>query len=182
MKIIIKFVLCLIILSLPSFATDNNWPRWGGPQNNGSAFPGNYPVKWGAERIIWKAEVPGKGCSTPIVWNHTIYLTTGAEGLDTVLAFDWSGKKLWKKTLGPEVPGRARDRRGGRHLAAQRRLLHGGAGPIQRHARQPGGRRGHRARGPRELRRGAPAPGRARGCGARRGGGLLAAPRARSAR
>jgi len=105
-QILTRCLIYSIILTPLSVANGGNWPRWRGPQNNGSAISGNYPVKWDPEKVLWKTEVSGKGFSTPIVWNNKIYLTTGAEGLDTVLAFDWFGKQLWKKTLGSEVAGK----------------------------------------------------------------------------
>lgn len=86
-----------------------NWPSWRGPDNNGSTTSGSYPVKWDADHVSWKASLPGKGCSTPIVWNERIYLTAPVEGQDAVLAFDWSGKLLWQTTLGPESKGKHRN-------------------------------------------------------------------------
>lgn len=87
-----------------------NWPRWRGPRDNGSNDTGSYPVKWDASaNVLWKAPLPGKGCSTPIVWNERIYLTAPSDGQDTLLAFDWSGKALWKTSLGPERPGKNRN-------------------------------------------------------------------------
>jgi len=86
-----------------------NWPHWRGPQDNGSTETGSYPVKWDAEKVLWKAPMPGKGCSTPIVWNERIYLTTPSNGLDTVLAFDWLGKPLWRTTFGRENAGKHRN-------------------------------------------------------------------------
>ncbi|MDP7638193.1 MAG: PQQ-binding-like beta-propeller repeat protein [Candidatus Hydrogenedentes bacterium] len=85
---------------------DVSWPRWRGPNDDGSARPGNYPVTWDPEKVLWKVEVPGRGYSTPVVWNKRIYLTTGANGSDTVLSFDWSGKQVWQQQLGPEVAGK----------------------------------------------------------------------------
>ena len=87
-------------------ATESNWPRWRGPHHNGSADTGQYPTNWQSDQMIWKAAVPGKGFSTPIVWGKTIYLTTGKDGLDTVLAFDWSGEHLWQTQLGPVAKGK----------------------------------------------------------------------------
>lgn len=84
----------------PSKVESNDWPRWRGPRRNGSTVHGNYPVTWDPEKVLWKVEVPGKGRSTPIVWNERIYLTAGAEGSDTVLCFDWSGKQVWQTQLG----------------------------------------------------------------------------------
>lgn len=88
----------------------SNWPRWRGPNDNGSAASGTYPVKWDAStNVLWKAPLPGKGCSTPIVWNERIYVTAPVNGHDALLAFDWSGKALWQTALGPERPGKNRN-------------------------------------------------------------------------
>ncbi|MCF7973556.1 MAG: PQQ-binding-like beta-propeller repeat protein [Phycisphaerae bacterium] len=100
---------CLVFvffLAMLSGAAESNWPCWRGPDDNGTMMSGNYPVTWDADKVLWKTEVPGKGASTPIVWNKRIYLTTGANGSDTVLALDWSGKPLWEKRLGSEVAGK----------------------------------------------------------------------------
>src|SRR5919109_490521 len=86
-----------------------DWPRWRGPRDNGGANQGPYPVKWDATNALWKAPLPGKGCSTPIVWNQRIFLTAPSNSLDAVLAFDWSGKPLWLTTLGPEQAGKHRN-------------------------------------------------------------------------
>ncbi|MBN1422910.1 MAG: PQQ-binding-like beta-propeller repeat protein [Planctomycetes bacterium] len=105
--------LCLALTLASSAADGGDWPRWRGPRDDGSAAPGSYPVKWDAGKVLWKAELPGKGCSTPIVWNQRIYVTSAstapAGGLDAVLAFDDSGKRLWQTTLGPEIPGKHRN-------------------------------------------------------------------------
>ena len=65
---------CLIVLLIASTlsAANSNWPRWRGPDGNGTAASGDYPVHWDTENVVWKTEVPGKGTSTPIVWNKTI--------------------------------------------------------------------------------------------------------------
>jgi outer membrane protein assembly factor BamB len=96
------------MLSAALFA-EENWPRWRGPRDNGTAAPGSYPSVWNdTTNLLWKAALPGKGASTPIVWNRCIYLTAPLEGQDAVLAFDWNGKLLWQTPLGPERPGKHR--------------------------------------------------------------------------
>jgi outer membrane protein assembly factor BamB len=90
-------------------AGENDWPRWRGPQDCGSTEAGNYPVKWNIEKVLWKANLPGKGCSTPIVWNHQIYVTAPIDGMDAALAYDWDGKALWQKKLGRENAGKHRN-------------------------------------------------------------------------
>ncbi|MCH7729389.1 MAG: PQQ-binding-like beta-propeller repeat protein [Planctomycetes bacterium] len=86
-----------------------NWPRWRGPQDTGSIEKGNYPVKWNVDRVLWKTELPGKGCSTPIVWNRRIYVTAPTNGLDSLIAFDGFGKRLWHAEFGKENPGKHRN-------------------------------------------------------------------------
>lgn len=99
----------MILMAMPVQA--QNWPNWRGPGANGIADNGNYPVIFSATNdIVWKAELPGKGSSTPIVWKDRIVLTSGVgegnEGEDGVLCFDWAGKLLWQVTLGKQIPGR----------------------------------------------------------------------------
>src|SRR3954470_23894543 len=88
----------------------DNWPRWRGPADNGGNEVGTYPAKFDAStNVIWKVALPGKGCSTPIVWDRRIYLNAPIDGRDAVLAFDWAGKPLWQTAFGPEKAGRHRN-------------------------------------------------------------------------
>jgi outer membrane protein assembly factor BamB len=84
-----------------------NWPRWRGPHDDGGNEHGSYPIKWDSTtNLLWKAALPGKGCSTPIVWDNQILLTAPVNAQDAVLAFDWSGKLLWQAVVGAEVKGK----------------------------------------------------------------------------
>ena len=58
--------------------------------------------------MLWKVPLPGKGCSTPVVWDRRIFLTAPVDGQDAVLALDWDGKELWRRALGAETPGKQR--------------------------------------------------------------------------
>ena len=91
---------------------DSNWPTWRGPQDHGSRTAGNLPVRWKPEDVLWKVRLPGKGCSTPIVYEGRIYVTTPAEGRDAVMALDANGKVLWQTEFGKEVPGKHRNASG----------------------------------------------------------------------
>ena len=86
-----------------------NWPHWRGPRDNGSITRGSYPVRWDATNVSWNVALPGKGCSTPIVWEKRIFLTAPTNDLDAVLAFDWAGKLLWQTAFGHEQAGRHRN-------------------------------------------------------------------------
>ncbi|MBX3745625.1 MAG: PQQ-like beta-propeller repeat protein [Verrucomicrobiae bacterium] len=94
----------------PSLAdAHGNWPNWRGPSLNGKAPDGQYPVRWTANAAAWKVPMPGKGSSSPIVWNGRAYVTTPAQGQDTVMALDLaSGNVLWSTHLGPETPPKHR--------------------------------------------------------------------------
>src|SRR3990172_12560040 len=53
-----------------------NWPYWRGPSADGMAV-GDAPLDWSATRNVrWKADIPGRGFSSPIVWDDRIFLTT----------------------------------------------------------------------------------------------------------
>src|SRR5262245_588966 len=59
----------------------SNWPQWRGQQSSGVSEEKNLPTEWGpGKNIIWKTAIPGRGHSSPIVWNNRIFLTTSIEG------------------------------------------------------------------------------------------------------
>jgi len=44
-----------------------NWPQWRGPDGNGMARS-DAPLRWSnTQNIKWKAEIAGRGHSTPVV-------------------------------------------------------------------------------------------------------------------
>jgi len=54
-----------------------NWPQWRGPLANGIAPQGNPPTTWSeTDNVKWKVKVPGRGMSTPIVWDNQIFIQT----------------------------------------------------------------------------------------------------------
>jgi outer membrane protein assembly factor BamB len=95
--------------SEPVTAGRGNWPEWRGPSANGCAEPGNYAVELDRNKALWTASLPGKCCSTPVIWNRRIFLTAPTNGLDATLAFDWEGKLLWLTSFGAQSPGAHRN-------------------------------------------------------------------------
>ena len=86
-----------------------HWPRWRGPAADGSARGGSYPVEWTADdNLEWKVKLPGRGCSTPIVWGEHIVVTAPIDGNDGIVCLDWSGATRWRTSLGAERKGRHR--------------------------------------------------------------------------
>ncbi|MGQ0636839.1 MAG: outer membrane protein assembly factor BamB family protein [Planctomycetaceae bacterium] len=99
-----------------------NWPRFRGPDATGVADDAHFPDRWSeTENVAWKADIPGRGWSSPIVWGRRVFLTTAVgnvpaakkglyfggerrappEGEQSwrVLCLDLNdGKVLWEKT------------------------------------------------------------------------------------
>lgn len=102
----------LVLLSAACHAAERptaNWAQWRGPDFAGSAPSGTYPVEWSdGHNLAWKVELPGRGCSTPIVWQQQIIVTAPIGGNDGVASFDATGKSLWQTALGPQRPGKNR--------------------------------------------------------------------------
>ncbi len=74
-----RFTLCLltIVITSSSFVSADNWPQFRGPGARGVADGANLPETWStSENVAWKAEVPGRGWSSPVVWGDRIFLTT----------------------------------------------------------------------------------------------------------
>lgn len=100
----------LALCSAGSLAADlAQWRSWRGPLGTGSVDQGKYPIKFGAEQYLWRTELPGKGCSTPIVLNGLIYLTAPVEGRDALLCYDADGKERWRTAFAEENAGKHRN-------------------------------------------------------------------------
>ncbi len=60
----------------------DNWPQWRGPHLNGaSEKAGNLPMSWSeTKNVRWKTKLPSWSAATPIVWEDTVFVTSGEEG------------------------------------------------------------------------------------------------------
>jgi outer membrane protein assembly factor BamB len=100
-----------ILLStvLPVPGSEKQWPRFRGPSGQGLTIAKSLPVKWDKEsaNIVWRTKVPGKGNSSPIIWDEKIFVTSsGAKGDERALhCFQKSdGKLLWTKQAPVKAP------------------------------------------------------------------------------
>jgi outer membrane protein assembly factor BamB len=60
---------------------DPNWPQWRGPDGLGVSAASSYAEEWSPDKnIAWKAAVPGRGHSSPVVWGNRLFITTSIEG------------------------------------------------------------------------------------------------------
>lgn len=106
MKCLILAFLSTLTIS-PFVCAQTQWPSWRGPNGNGTAVPGAYPTSWSEEKSIeWKATLPGRGASTPIVLGSNVYVTLGKEGVNTLLCVDREGKTAWETSFGNERAGK----------------------------------------------------------------------------
>ena len=113
------FVLLVGLLGAAVPADDEQfWTQWRGPLMTGVAPQGNPPVEWAEDKnVVWKIEIPGRGKSSPVVWDDRVMVTTaiptdasagsGAEPVHEfhVLAVRRAdGSTIWDQTARVEQP------------------------------------------------------------------------------
>jgi outer membrane protein assembly factor BamB len=88
-----------LTLTLPAFA---DWTQFRGPNGQGVADPAGVPLNWSkTKNLLWKATVPGRGHSSPIVVKGRVFLeSASADGSQRMLlCYDAAtGKLNWTKT------------------------------------------------------------------------------------
>ena len=115
-------------------ATAQEWPSFRGPEAKGVADGQDLPADWDVKsgrNVRWKADVPGVGHSSPIVWGDRLFVTTAVPaeepklvlgdkgGIDLaadkppiswrLLCFDAKdGKRLWEREAFAGAPRAAR--------------------------------------------------------------------------
>lgn len=86
----------------PKLSAESDWPWWRGPQRNGIASSA-VPTTWSeSDNVVWKASVPGRGHSSPIVVGNRVFLATAdeKEQIQSLLAFDRAtGRQLWQTEI-----------------------------------------------------------------------------------
>ena len=106
-RVMVRMLFVLTLVGPVSAQSDTHWPQWRGPFFNGMAR-GDAPTVWSdTKNIKWKAQIPGRGFSTPVIWGDKIFLTTAIP----------TGKAAEPAPTAP-----AEGRRGG-----------GGSGPLVEH-------------------------------------------------
>jgi outer membrane protein assembly factor BamB len=99
----LSFVLLLLIINTLSVTQAQNWPCWRGPNGDGTSMETNLPTRWDSiTNVVWKTAVPGKGYSSPIIWNDKLFITTALPETQEkiLLCYDCkSGNLLWQKTV-----------------------------------------------------------------------------------
>lgn len=90
----------LLVFLLTASACAANWPAWRGPLGTGACLETNLPLHWSTnENVRWRAPLPERGNSTPIVWGNRVFVTQAIEKENRrlLMCFDkTSGKLVWK--------------------------------------------------------------------------------------
>lgn len=75
-----KNLLVVLLLPICTFAADKpsqQWAQWRGPLGTGVAPDAKPPLEWSEKKNVrWKIKIPGRGHSSPVVWNNHVFLTT----------------------------------------------------------------------------------------------------------
>src|SRR6185503_18638037 len=83
-----------------------DWPQFRGPNGDGHAAATNLPTAWNeTTNVAWKTEIPGRGWSSPSLFQNRLYLTTAVpvspanpddqQSLHTLCVDAASGRVLW---------------------------------------------------------------------------------------
>lgn len=73
--------IALVVLARLASAEPAYWPQWRGPTGQGISDETGLPLEWSAtENVRFKTEIPGRGHSSPVVWDKRVFLTTSIEG------------------------------------------------------------------------------------------------------
>jgi outer membrane protein assembly factor BamB len=96
--------LAALLLALTAAGRAENWSRFRGPNGAGVSSETGLPEKWSkTENVRWKADLPARGVSSPVVHNGRVYVTCSSGRQDDrlhTLAFDAAtGKQLWHRQL-----------------------------------------------------------------------------------
>src|SRR5688572_1001732 len=94
---LMRFLLAFVFAASACAA---NWPGWRGPLGTGVCLETNLPLHWSAkENVRWRAPLPERGNSTPVVWGERVFVTQAVEkdNRRLLLCFDKaSGKLKWQ--------------------------------------------------------------------------------------
>lgn len=137
MKKRIALLLLIVVLKMllpvaySQTGIEKQWPGYRGYMAAGVLDNANLPESFDLEKMInirWKAEIPGLGLSSPVIWDNKLFITTAisqsdnegvkpgiygnVEPVDDSSEHEWkvycldktSGKLIWEKTSFKGIP------------------------------------------------------------------------------
>ena len=110
-RIAVLVVFCAArILAAPSEPA--RWPRFRGPGGAGVSDAQTIPVAWTAADHIWKTKLPGRGHSSPVVWDGKLFVTCAdpQSAARRILCLDAeTGRIRWRREFGSRPYKQHRD-------------------------------------------------------------------------
>ncbi|MFN4259652.1 MAG: PQQ-binding-like beta-propeller repeat protein [Gemmataceae bacterium] len=71
------FLGALFLIARGASDSRADWPQFRGPGGSGISTEKGGPLRWSqTQNIIWKAELPGAGTSSPVIFGEKIFLTS----------------------------------------------------------------------------------------------------------
>jgi outer membrane protein assembly factor BamB len=75
-----RAILVLSAMLAATLSVDAQWPQFRGPDGNGVAAASVLPLTWGeGTNVRWKTKVHGRGWSSPVVSEGTVWMSTATE-------------------------------------------------------------------------------------------------------
>jgi len=100
------FVLPVLLTSIlfgstaPVAAGDQEWARFRGPNGCGIGQASHIPETWTERDYNWRIQLPGKGFSSPVIWDDRLYVTSTIEESATFITVclnTTDGSVKWKR-------------------------------------------------------------------------------------
>ena len=95
-----SLVALLLAASFAASVDAQEWTRFRGPNGTGVSDDASIPTTWTDKDYLWKAELPGAGHSSPVIWGDKVFLTSALDDPQqrVVLCLDANtGKILWDR-------------------------------------------------------------------------------------
>ncbi len=68
---------CMLVLSSVGALAENDWPQFRGLNAGVAPDHPDLPDVWSeTENVVWRADIPGLGWSSPVVWGDHVFLTS----------------------------------------------------------------------------------------------------------
>jgi outer membrane protein assembly factor BamB len=125
--------ICAVFLLALSSIHAADWPRFRGPDGSGISPEKGLPLTWSQkDNVVWKADLPGPGASSPVFVGDRIFITCwsgykvpgkpGGQQSDLkrhLVCLDRkTGKQLWEQAVAAKLPERDLSRGGEGYASA----------------------------------------------------------------
>ncbi len=110
LNLYVVFIAFLLGTTAIHHAVSEDWRQWRGSDQTGTAAGSRFPVTWSETKgVVWRVDVAGLGGSTPVIAGDSLYLTSGMDEQNHLMAFDLkTGKQLWNTAIGTDAKAKHR--------------------------------------------------------------------------